>query len=152
MRGAAGTTVTLVHAEMLNDDGTVYTDNLRLAQQSDRYTLRGGATRAPEVFEPYFTYHGFRYVQVSGLTVRPQLTDPVGRQINSSLTEAATFESSSPLLTQLWQNVMWTQRDNMIGIPTDCPQRDERMGWMVDIQVFSGTSIFNADMGAFFTK
>ena len=152
VRGAAGTTVTLVHAEMLNDDRTVYTDNLRLAQQRDQYTLRGGATQAPEVFEPHFTYHGFRYVQVSGLTVRPQLTDLVGRQINSSLTEAATFESSSPLLTQLWQNVMWTQRDNMIGIPTDCPQRDERMGWMGDIQVFSGTSIFNADMGAFFTK
>lgn len=152
VRGSAGTTVALVHAEMLSDDGTVYTDNLRIAQQTDRYTLRGGTNNAPQVFEPHFTYHGFRYVQVSGLAARPQLTDLVGRQVNSALTDAGTFESSSRLLTQLWQNVVWTQRDNMIGIPTDCPQRDERMGWMGDIQVFVGTSIFNADMGAFFTK
>lgn len=152
VRGAPGTTVTLVHAEMLSDDGTVYTDNLRLAQQTDRYTLGEGTNNALHVFEPHFTYHGFRYVQVTGLSARPQLTDLVGRQVNSALNEAGTFESSSRLLTQLWQNVVWTQRDNMIGIPTDCPQRDERMGWMGDIQVFSGTSIFNADMGAFFTK
>ena len=151
VRGAAGTTITLSHAEMLGDSGTVYTDNLRGAQQTDRYTLRGSSA-GPETFEPHFTYHGFRYVQVSGLTVRPQLTDLVGRQVNSALAEASTFETSSPLITKLWQNVQWTQRDNMIGIPTDCPQRDERLGWMGDIQVFSGTSIFNADMGAFLTK
>ena len=151
VRGAAGTTITLSHAEMLRDSGTVYTDNLRGAQQTDRYTLRG-TSAGPETFEPHFTYHGFRYVQVSGLTVRPQLTDLVGRQVNSALAEASTFETSSPLITKLWQNVQWTQRDNMIGIPTDCPQRDERLGWMGDIQVFSGTSIFNADMGAFLTK
>jgi alpha-L-rhamnosidase len=151
VRGAAGTTVTLSHAEMLNDDGTVYTDNLRGAQQTDHYTLRGSADR-PETFEPHFTYHGFRYVQVTGLATKPGLTDLVGRQVNSALSEASTFETSSPLITKLWQNVRWTQRDNMVGIPTDCPQRDERLGWMGDIQVFSGTSIFNADMGAFFTK
>jgi alpha-L-rhamnosidase len=151
VRGAAGTTITLSHAEMLRDSGTVYTDNLRGAQQTDRYTLRG-SSMDPETFEPHFTYHGFRYVQVTGLAARPRLTDLVGRQINSALTEASTFETSSPLITKLWQNVRWTQRDNMIGIPTDCPQRDERLGWMGDIQVFSGTSIFNADMGAFLTK
>jgi alpha-L-rhamnosidase len=151
VRGAAGTTVTISHAEMLSDDGTVYTDNLRGAQQTDRYTLRGSAAD-PETFEPHFTYHGFRYVQITGLTTKPGLTDVVGRQVNSALSEASTFETSSPLITKLWQNVRWTQRDNMLGIPTDCPQRDERLGWMGDIQVFSGTSIFNADMGAFFTK
>ena len=151
VRGAAGTTVTLSHAEMLNDDGTVYTDNLRGAQQTDRYTLRGSSA-ARETFEPHFTYHGFRYVQVTGLAAKPALSDLVGRQVNSALAEASTFETSSPLITKLWQNVRWTQRDNMLGIPTDCPQRDERLGWMGDIQVFSGTSIFNADMGAFFTK
>lgn len=150
VRGAAGTTITLSHAEMLSDSGTVYTDNLRGAQQTDRYTLRGSP--APETFEPHFTYHGFRFVQVSGLASKPRLTDLTGRQINSAMTEASTFETSSPLITKLWQNVRWTQRDNMVGIPTDCPQRDERLGWMGDIQVFSGTSIFNADMGAFFTK
>ncbi len=149
-RGAAGRTITLTHAEMLDDNGTVYTDNLRGAEQTDRFTLRGAG--APERFEPHFTYHGFRYVQVSGLTTRPALTDVTGRQVNSDLTWAGEFETSSPLLNQLWHNVVWTQRDNMIGIPTDCPQRDERLGWMGDIQVFSGTSMFNADMAAFFTK
>ena len=150
VRGAAGTTATLSYAEMLDDSGTVYTDNLRGARQTDGYTFRGSTT--PEVFEPHFTYHGFRYVQVTGLGSKPHLADIVGRQVNSALAEASTFETSSPLITKLWQNVRWTQRDNMIGIPTDCPQRDERLGWMGDIQVFSGTSIFNADMGAFFTK
>ncbi len=150
VRAAAGTTITLSHAEMLSDSGTVYTDNLRGAQQTARYTLRGSPE--PETFEPHFTYHGFRYVQVSGLASPPRLADLTGRQINSSMTETSTFETSSPLITKLWQNVRWTQRDNMFGIPTDCPQRDERLGWMGDIQVFSGTSIFNADMGAFFTK
>ncbi|MEP6781509.1 MAG: glycoside hydrolase family 78 protein [Gemmatimonadaceae bacterium] len=148
----AGLTVRLSHAEMLDDDGTIYTDNLRGAMQTDSYTARGNAGKADETFEPHFTYHGFRYVQVTGLRKKPLLTDLVGRQVNSALTEASTFETSSPLITKLWQNVRWTQRDNMIGIPTDCPQRDERLGWMGDIQVFVGTSIFNADMGAFFTK
>ncbi|HYV95878.1 MAG TPA: glycoside hydrolase family 78 protein [Gemmatimonadaceae bacterium] len=148
-RGSAGTTVSLTHAEMLGDDGTVYTENLRGAEQTDAYTLRGTAV---ETLEPHFTYHGFRYVQVTGLAGRPRLQDLVGREITSSMRETGTFATSSPLITKLWNNVLWTQRDNMIGIPTDCPQRDERLGWMGDIQVFVGTSIFNADMGAFFTK
>ena len=147
---APGATVSLTYAEMLDDSGTVYTENLRGAAQTDRYTARGGTTL--EYFEPHFTYHGFRYVQVTGLAVAPRRTDLLGRQVNSALVEASTFQTSSPLLNKLWENVNWTQRDNMIGIPTDCPQRDERLGWMGDIQVFSGTSIFNADMGAFFTK
>jgi alpha-L-rhamnosidase len=151
VRGDAGSTVSLSYAEMLGESGTVYTENLRGAQQTDRYTLRGSSA-GPETFEPHFTYHGFRYVQVTGLPAKPRLADLVGRQVNSALDEAGTFETSSHLVTKLWQNVQWTQRDNMIGIPTDCPQRDERLGWMGDIQVFSGTSIFNADMGAFFTK
>ena len=150
VKGTAGTTVSLTHAEMLQGDGTVYTENLRAASQTDQYTFRGDP--AGEMVEPHFTYHGFRYVQVTGLPARPRTSDLVGRQINSSMREVGTFESSSRLANQLWQNVLWTQRDNMISIPTDCPQRDERLGWMGDIQVFVGTSIFNADMGAFFTK
>jgi alpha-L-rhamnosidase len=150
VQGAAGSTITLSHAEMLDDSGMVYTDNLRGAEQTDRFTLRG--TGARERFEPHFTYHGFRYVQLTGLTTRPALTDLTGRQVNSDLGWAGVFATSSPLLNTLWHNVVWTQRDNMIGIPTDCPQRDERLGWMGDIQVFSGTSMFNADMAAFFTK
>jgi alpha-L-rhamnosidase len=149
VQGAAGTTIKLVHAEMLNEDGTVYTENLRAAQQTDQFILKGSGI---ETFEPHFTYHGFRYVQVTGLASKPQLSDLVGRQFNSDMTETSSFETSSPLLNKLWQNILWTQRDNMHSIPTDCPQRDERMGWMGDIQIFVGTGIFNMDMGAFYTK
>jgi alpha-L-rhamnosidase len=148
-QGAAGTTVKLVHAEMLNEDGTVYTENLRGANQTDQFILRGSGV---ETFEPHFTYHGFRYVQVTGLSSKPQLSDLVGRQFNSDMPETSSFETSSPLLNKLWQNILWTQRDNMHSIPTDCPQRDERQGWMGDIQIFVGTGIFNMDMGAFYTK
>lgn len=149
VRGKAGDTVKLRFAEMLSEDGTIYVENLRAAKQTDTYILKGGGV---EIYEPHFTYHGFRYVELTGLKTKPQLADLLGRQVNSSMPETGAFESSSPLLNKLWQNVLWTQRDNMISIPTDCPQRDERLGWMGDIQVFIGSSIFNADMGAFFNK
>jgi alpha-L-rhamnosidase len=148
-QGAAGTTIQLRHAEMLNDDGTVYTDNLRAAKQTDTFTLRGGGV---ETFEPHFTYHGFRYVEVTGLASKPRLDSITGRAFRSAMTESGTFECSDPMLNKLWQNILWTQRDNMHSIPTDCPQRDERLGWMGDIQIFVGTGIFNMDMAAFFTK
>lgn len=151
-QGAAGTTVKLVHAEMLNEDGTVYTENLRGANQTDQFILKGTQAGGLETFEPHFTYHGFRYVQVTGLSRKPQLSDLVGKQFNSDMAETCSFETSSPMLNKLWQNILWTQRDNMHSIPTDCPQRDERMGWMGDIQIFVGTGIFNMDMGAFYTK
>ena len=151
LRADPGATITLMHAEMLYEDGTAYTANLREAAQTDRYIARG-STEAPEVFEPHFTYHGFRYVQVLGLTRAPQRTDLVGRQVNSALAQHGTFASSSALVSKLWQNVQWTQRGNMMGIPTDCPQRDERHGWLGDMQVFAGAGIFNAGMGAFLTK
>ncbi len=149
VRGAAGSTVKLRHAEMLSDDGMVYTDNLRIAKQTDSYTLRGGGV---ETFEPHFTYHGFRYVEVTGLTDKPQLGDLTGRVFHSAMPEAGTFSSSEPMLNKLWENILWTQRGNMHSIPTDCPQRDERMGWMGDIQIFAQTGIFNFDMAAFFNK
>jgi len=145
----AGKTVTLRHAEMLSDDGTIYTDNLRTARQTDTYTFRGNEV---ETFEPHFTYHGFRYVEVTGLQSKPPLDAIVGRVFHSSMTEAGKFECSDAALNKLWQNILWTQRGNMLSIPTDCPQRDERQGWMGDIQIFVGTGIFNMDMAAFFTK
>ena len=147
--GSRGDEVVLRFAEMLNDDGTVYIENLRGAQQTDKFILSG---KTREQLEPHFTYHGFRYVEVTGLKSKPDLGLLTGQQLNSSMRETGSFESSSDLLNKLWSNVIWTQRDNMIGIPTDCPQRDERLGWTGDIQVFSGTSIFNMDMGGFFTK
>ncbi|HKP13330.1 MAG TPA: family 78 glycoside hydrolase catalytic domain, partial [Blastocatellia bacterium] len=149
VQGAAGTTVKLRHAEMLNPDGTIYTENLRIAQQTDAYTLRGGGA---ETYEPHFTYHGFRYVEVTGLANRPRADAITGRVFHSAMAETSGFETSDPALNKLWQNILWTQRGNMESIPTDCPQRDERLGWMGDIQIFVGTGIFNMDMAAFFTK
>src|SRR5262249_20073323 len=134
LRGPAGTTVTLRHAEMLNPDGTVYTANLRGAPQTDRVTLRGAGD---EVWEPHFTYHGFRYVAVTGLPGKPTLDQLTGRVFHSAAPDAGRFESSSPLLNRLMENIVWTQRANLQSTPTDCPQRDERLGWMGDIQAFA---------------
>jgi alpha-L-rhamnosidase len=149
VRGKSGATVRLRHAEMLDDAGLIYTETLRGALQTDAYTLRGGAG---EAFEPRFTYHGFRFVEVTGDVERPRLDDLVGRAVHSAITPAGSFESSDALLNQLWKNIVWTQRDNMHSIPTDCPQRDERLGWMGDILVFAQTAIYNFDMAAFLKK
>jgi len=147
--GAAGREITLQHGERLNKDGTVYTANLRSAKQRDVYLCKGGAE---EVFEPHFTYHGFRYVEVRGLPGRPAGTDLVGRVLNSSAPEVGHFECSNELINQLIHNAFWSQLGNLMSIPTDCPQRDERAGWMGDIQSFSQNAIFNMNMAAFFTK
>lgn len=147
--GPAGATVTVRHAEMLNDDGTIYTANLRAAPQVDRFILRGGE---PQNFEPHFTYHGFRYVELTGLADPPAADAVTGRVFYSSAPDAGSFETSSEFVNQLMRNIVWTQRANMESVPTDCPQRDERLGWMGDIQAFSQTAIFNMDMAGFLTK
>ena len=147
--GATGKTVTLRHAEMLNDDGTIYTANLRGAPQIDRYTPR---VDGEFVFEPHFTYHGFRFVELTGLAHAPSPNAVVGRVFHSTSPIVGHFECSDPSLNQLMQNILWTQRANLMSSPNDCPQRDERFGWMGDIQSFAQTAIFNMDMAAFLTK
>jgi alpha-L-rhamnosidase len=149
LSGTAGTTVTLRHAEMLNDDGSIYTANLRGAPQVDRYTLRGGGE---ENFEPHFTYHGFRYVELTGLPAPPGPEAITGQVIYSSAPRAGILRTSSTLFNQILDNIVWTQRANMYSVPTDCPQRDERLGWMGDIQAFAQTAIFNMQMAPFLTK
>jgi alpha-L-rhamnosidase len=149
LRGEVGDEVVLQYAERLNPDGTVYTANLRGAPQRDVCIL--GRTEVTR-FEPHFTYHGFRYVQVTGLAVPPVQGDVVGRVFHNAAPKVGTFDSDSPLLNQLMHNVEWVQRGNMHSSPTDCPQRDERLGWMGDIQAFSQTAAFNMDMAAFLTK
>lgn len=148
-RGEAGTTVNLHHAEILNDDGTIFFANLGAAAQTDRYILAG---KGIETFEPHFTYHGFRFVEVSGLDYKPSLNDLLGRVFHSASPDAGHFECSNEMLNQLMRNIVWTQRANMHSIPTDCPQRAERLGWMGDILAFSHAACFNLDMAAFFTK
>lgn len=148
VRGEAGTVVQLRFVEMLNPDSTPYTENLRSARQTDTYILKGGE----ETREPRFTFHGFRYVEVTGLPGEPTLDMLTGRVIQSATPEAGTFECSSPMVNQLQRNIVWGQRGNFISVPTDCPQRDERLGWLGDAQVFVRTATCNMDVSAFFTK
>ncbi len=147
--GRAGQPVTIRHAEILNDDGTFYTANLRGAPQVDRYTPRADGEF---VFEPHFTYHGFRFVELTGLARPPRANAVRGRVFHSTAPEVGRFMCSDPSLNRLLQNILWTQRANLMSSPNDCPQRDERFGWMGDIQVFAQTAVFNMDLAAFFTK
>lgn len=150
LRAKSGDRIELRHAEMLNDDGTVYTANLRGAPQLNVYISRGDPNG--ETFEPRFTQHGFRYVEVTGLTEKPSKEDLTGIVFHSAPREIGSFESSDPMLNRLWKNVLWTQKANMMSVPTDCPQRDERLGWMGDIMVYGETSTRMMDMAAFFKK
>jgi len=151
IKGERGTTVTLRHAETLNPDGTLYTANLRSARATDHYTLKGGAT---EVYEPHFTFHGFRYVEIAGLPPEMTLTrDAVtGIVLHSAMDFTGNFTCSAPLVNQLYKNIVWGHRGNFVDVPSDCPQRDERLGWTGDAQVFIRTATFNADVAPFFTK
>jgi alpha-L-rhamnosidase len=145
----AGTEVTLRHAEMLNSDGTLYTNNLRGAPSVDHYTCDGNGV---EIWQPAFTFHGFRYVEVSGLTNDPGTNAVTGIVLGSATPQTGWFACSDPRVNQLESNIQWGQRGNYLSIPTDCPQRDERLGWMGDAQVFVRTATYDSDVAAFFTK
>ncbi len=144
-----GTVLTIRHGEMLNPDGSLYTANLRGAPSIDTYTCAGTGV---EVWQPRFTFHGFRYVEVSNLGPSPSAGTVTGLVLSSATPPAGTFECSDPRLNQLYSNIVWGQRGNYLSVPTDCPQRDERMGWMADTQVFVPTAAYNADIAAFITK
>jgi len=147
--GKAGTKVVLRFAEILNPDGTIYTENLRAARCTDTYILKGGDR---EIWEPRFTFHGFRYVEVTGYPGRPGLDAITGVVVHSDIPVVGSFECSNPMVNQLYSNIVWSQRGNFIEIPTDCPQRDERLGWTGDAQIFIRTATYNMDVAAFFTK
>jgi alpha-L-rhamnosidase len=147
--GPAGTTITLRHAEVLDKQGNLYTENLRSAKATARYTLKGGGT---ETFEPHFTFFGFRYVAVDGYPGELTPDALTGVVVHSDMTPASEFETSKPLVDQLQHNILWGQKGNFVDVPTDCPQRDERLGWTGDAQVFSRTAAFNMNVAAFFTK
>jgi len=149
LRGPAGTTVTLRHAEVLDKAGNFYTTNLRAAKQQVTYVLKGGGD---EVYEPHFTFQGFRYVAVEGWPGEPTLDGLTGVVVHSDMPVTGQFTTSSPLLNQLQHNIRWGQKGNFLDVPTDCPQRDERLGWTGDAQVFSRTAAFNMDVAGFFTK
>jgi alpha-L-rhamnosidase len=140
-----GTTITLRHAEVL-EDGELAIRPLRAAKATDRYILRGGG---PEVWEPRFTFHGFRYAEIVGWPGELDPGDVVAVVCASDLERAGWFECSDPLVERLHENVVWSLRGNTVEIPTDCPQRDERLGWTGDIQVFAPTAAFLSDVGGF---
>jgi alpha-L-rhamnosidase len=149
VRGPAGTTVRLHHAEVLDKEGNFYTANLRTAQQADTYILKGDGD---ETFEPHFTFHGFRYVKVEGFPGTPGTEAITGIVVHSDMPRTGSFTTSDPMLNQLYHNIVWGQKGNFVGVPTDCPQRDERLGWTGDAQVFSRTAAFNFDVAGFFTS
>ncbi len=148
-RGAAGTRITIRHAEAVNGDGSIYTANLRAARQTDTFVLRG---EGEEIFEPRFSFHGFRYVEVTGYPGDPEPDAIVGRVLHSDTPPTGNFECSNELVNQLQSNIRWGQRGNFVSVPTDCPQRDERLGWTGDAQVFAPTACFNMEVAAFFEK
>ena len=150
VKGPAGTKVRLRFAEILNPDGTIYTANLRNADATDTYILKGVGE---ETFAPHFTFHGFRYAEVTGYPGKPSL-DAIKGQVLSSVSgePAAKLTTSSDLVNHMWEIGLWGQRGNYLSIPTDCPQRDERLGWMGDAGVFWRTGSYNFDVAAFSQK
>jgi|HubBroStandDraft_6_1064221.scaffolds.fasta_scaffold13784_2 alpha-L-rhamnosidase len=148
-QGTAGTDVRLRFAEILNPDGTLYVDNLRTAKATDHFILAG---KGIEEFEPTFTFHGFRYAEVSGLKAEPKLEDVRAVPFHTDAPFTATLKTSSAMLNKLWSNILWGQRSNFVGVPTDCPQRDERLGWSADAQVFWRTATYNMDLTTFSRK
>jgi len=145
----AGTKVTIRHAERLDKDGNIYITNLRAAQAIDEYICKGSGS---EEWSPRFTFHGFQYIEVSGLTQKPTAGMFSAIAISSATPEAGTLETSDPMLNQLISNAWWTQKMNFIDVPTDCPQRDERLGWTGDAQAYILTASYYSDVQAFFTK
>lgn len=150
VKGKAGTEIKLRYGEMLHPDGRLMTENLRKARATDHYILSGRPEG--ETYQPTFTYHGFQYVEVTGLPAKPTLDTITGVVIHSDTPLTSSFECSDPTVNQLFSNVVWTQRANFFEVPTDCPQRDERFGWTGDAQIYCRTATYNADVAAFFTK
>lgn len=150
VKGPAGTLIRLRFGEMLHPDGRLMTENLRRARATDTYILRGDP--AGESWTPSFTYHGFQYVEVTGYPGKPELDAVTGVVLHSDTPLSSSFSCSDPVMTRFYQNAVWTQRANFFEVPTDCPQRDERLGWMGDAQVYARAATFHADVAAFFTK
>jgi alpha-L-rhamnosidase len=149
VQGNRGDAVTLKFAEVLDKDGNFYIENLRAAKATDVYILKGNGE---EIYEPRFTFHGFRFVKIEGYPGTPGLDDITGVVIYSDMEPTGTFVCSDSLINQLQHNIQWGQKGNFLDVPTDCPQRDERLGWTGDAQVFAPTAAFNFNVAPFYTK
>jgi alpha-L-rhamnosidase len=149
VKGNKGDAVTLKFAEVLDKEGNFYIENLRAAKATDVYILKGDGE---EIYEPRFTFHGFRFVKIEDYPGTPTLDDITGVVIYSDMEPTGTFACSDPLINQLQHNIQWGQKGNFLDVPTDCPQRDERLGWTGDAQVFAPTAAFNFNVAPFYTK
>jgi alpha-L-rhamnosidase len=149
VEGPAGTEIRLRHAELLNEDGTLNLGPNENAEATDVYILSGGG---PEVHEPRFTYHGFRYVEMTGHPGEPGPDALVGLFVHSDVARTGEFRSSNDLINKVHGNILWGQLSNLMSIPTDCPQRDERHGWLGDAHLSAEEAVFNFDMAAFYAK
>jgi alpha-L-rhamnosidase len=149
VKGKVGDSIVLYHAEVLDKKGNFYTDNLRAAKQQNTYVLKGNGE---EQFEPYFTFQGFRYVKIEGFPGELTAGNLVATALYSDMKQVGTFSTSHPLINQLQHNIEWGQNGNFLDVPTDCPQRDERLGWTGDAQAFSRTASFNRQVYNFFSK
>jgi len=149
VKGNTGDTIVIQHAEVLDKEGNFYTTNLRAAKATSTYILNG---KGEEFFEPHFTYYGFRYIKVEGINGNLNPDDFTAVAIYADMKSTGTFTSSDSLINQLQHNIQWGQKGNFLDVPTDCPQRDERLGWTGDAQVFSRTASFNMNVNNFFDK
>jgi Alpha-L-rhamnosidase N-terminal domain./Bacterial alpha-L-rhamnosidase. len=149
VQGTTGTEIILQHAEVLDKDGNFYTENLRSAKQTIRYILKGSGI---ETFEPTFTFQGFRYLKIDGYPGDIKLESFKAKVMHSDMEVTGSFNCSNELVNQLQHNILWGQKGNFLDLPTDCPQRDERLGWTGDAQMFIRTACFNMNVAPFFTK
>ncbi|PWU00982.1 MAG: alpha-L-rhamnosidase, partial [Bacteroidetes bacterium] len=149
VKGNAGDKIVISHAEVLDKNGNFYTKNLRAAKAQDIYILKGGGE---EIFEPHFTWHGFQFIKIEGYPGEIKADDFTAVALYSDMKPTGSFETSNQLINQLQHNIQWGQKGNFLDVPTDCPQRDERLGWTGDAQAFSRTATFNMNVNSFFAK
>ncbi|HMR84204.1 MAG TPA: family 78 glycoside hydrolase catalytic domain [Niabella sp.] len=147
--GKPGDSIVLYHAEALDKEGNFYTENLRVAKQKNVFILSGNPN---EIFKPAFSFQGFRYVKAEGATDLLNINNVVAEVLYSDIEQTGAFKTSDTLLNKLQDNIVWSQRGNFLEVPTDCPQRDERLGWTGDAQVFFNTAAYNMNVTSFFKK
>ena len=145
--GTRGTKIVFRHGELL-DKGKLYTENLRKAEATDTFILSG---TGDELFRPLFTFHGFRYAEIT-VYGQAKIKDIVAEVMYTDLQETGSFSCSDPVVTKVYQNALWGQRGNFLNVPTDCPQRDERLGWTADTQIFCKSAMYNMDCRVFYKK
>jgi len=149
VKGRAGDSILISHAEVLDKAGNFYTENLRAAKQQIRYILKGNME---EQYHPHFSFQGFRYIKIEGAKDLIDLSNIEAIVLHSDMEKTGTFETSNALINQLQHNIEWGQKGNFLDVPTDCPQRDERLGWTGDAQAFFNTAAYNRDVAGFFIK